>query len=73
MGSSEASTAKMIELAQTQSALNNIGLKETVTKIEGALIEYKLARNNDNISETARQFGVARSTLKKKLKKVRHS
>lgn len=68
--SAESAMAKQIEWAQTQMALNKVGLKEAVTNIEAALIHYKLDKNDGNISETARQFGVARSTINKKLERA---
>ena len=68
--SMEAATATQIDRVQTQSALNNVSLKESVANIEVALIRYKLEKNQGNISETARQLGVARSTINKKLQQV---
>ncbi len=44
-------------------------LKDAVSRFEYDYIKKSLARNNDNVAETARQLGLERSHLYKKLRK----
>jgi len=47
-----------------------VSLKEAAEKFEREYIESAIARNNGNMSETARQLGLERSHLYKKIKKL---
>lgn len=57
-----------INKANTQYAFENMSHKELMTTIERAAIEYKLRKNNGNVSKTAKSMKVERSTLYNKFK-----
>ena len=46
-------------------------LKDAVARFEYDYIRKTITRNNDNIAETARQLGLERSHLYKKLRKYK--
>ena len=64
-------TAKEIRALGPRQAINgaNATLKEAVDRFEEEFVRAALARNDGNMAETARQLGVERSHLYKKLKK----
>ncbi|MDO5095916.1 MAG: sigma 54-interacting transcriptional regulator [Peptostreptococcaceae bacterium] len=49
--------------------LQEIGLDDYLQKIEKELIEKKMQKNRDNITQAARELGIKRQTLQHKLKK----
>lgn len=57
-----------IKSASAQYALENMSHKELMATIERAAIEYKLKKNNGNVSKTAASMQVERSTLYSKFK-----
>ena len=64
----EAELQRIFSKVRTQSSLGRMPLKDAINTIEFQIISYTLNKNNGNMSLTARDLGMSRSTLYGRLK-----